>query len=129
MTFKSTTQPHCRYCGKPIRKHTRTVWINGGFLPGNDSDSSRHVVVDPPPRTAADCERLTNWQVLSVRRSRGGDTISRFSEWDGESYADEFFCTGTCAQAMGYAACRTHNLATQSWRKATQNQNPTGETE
>lgn len=123
--FKAKTQPHCRYCGKPIRKHVRTVYVHkaspSSTYNSATTEFSRTLVLDTLPATMQDCARLTNWHVVSVRKSYQGGGIGRFGEWDGESWIDEFFCSGSCAQGMGYAACRDHSLVTKAWRKATGN--------
>lgn len=120
MPFKSRAQPRCRYCGTPIRKHVRTVWFVRPDQGGSDSDFVRYVRLAPGewPKTLAECQRLTNWKVVSVRRGMG-ETISRFGEWDGESWSDEFFCNGGHAARMGYLLCRQYGYGTDKWRKAT----------
>lgn len=120
MTFKSPSQPFCRTCGTPIRRQTRTVWIEND--PGammSDSKFTRKILCDPPPADIHACQALTNWKVTSVRRSqhKAGRPIWAFNEWDGESYADEFFCKNDCAIAMGMAAASTGS-ASAKWRAA-----------
>ncbi|UTC29748.1 hypothetical protein BAJUN_01180 [Bajunvirus bajun] len=59
------------------------------------------------PKTLADCQRLTNHQVVSIH---GYDTrypdreheIEAFTTWDGETLHDPYFCHGgRCAAAYG----------------------------
>jgi hypothetical protein len=115
MTFKSATQPFCRTCGKPIRKYTRRVWIEKEEKHRAPASSfSRYVV--GVARTREDCARLSSMQVVSVTRAHDKEFILSFNEWDGESYADEFFCTSSCAAVMGYAACEKYNLSMPAWR-------------
>lgn len=108
MTFKSPTQPLCRYCGKPIAKRTTRVRI--------DFDQRAAIT------SKADAQRLTNLQVTSLNYEQGGsDTIgsarkrksmgiarrlSSYSTWDRETYEDEFFCNGLHAQAFGRLICK-----------------------
>lgn len=130
MAFKSAERPLCRWCAKPIRKHTITVYVkqkpseydkpNLGF--------SRYAYTDKMPATKQECQRLTNLRIASVKRHQpiigtglnydekaGASYIDQFTEWDGESYADGFFCSGPCAQRMGYDACLRHDLATKRY--------------
>jgi hypothetical protein len=120
-----TQQPLCRFCGGKIRKRVRTVWLytpsqaKGRSLTADDY--SRHVVVDELPRSKQDCMRLTNQAIVSV--SRGwADTdgyITRFNEWDGESYVDPFFCNGDHARKFAYAAARAKpDLAMRAYHMA-----------
>jgi hypothetical protein len=102
--------PLCRYCGGPIAKRTRRVWITtkpeDQLLPSEKTATqfSRTVRVDKRPANIAECRALTNWQVLHVRKHYHG--IASFTEWDGETYHDKFFCKGEHASAFGYAAAR-----------------------
>jgi len=109
------SRPLCRNCGKPIAKKTVTVYfITAAAMAERAGRSTyaweRYVVGDP--RTRAEVARLVNDQVTSVKRGavRNGkmdhEIISRANVWDGESYADPFFCTGTCAQGFGYMVAR-----------------------
>jgi hypothetical protein len=100
--------PGCRCCGKPIRKYTVTVWPK---LPGRimqpTTSWSRDVEVEQLPSTIEECRRLTNLQVIALRKNRDG-TIYRFTEWDGEHYLPTFgfFCTTECAARFGEMAAK-----------------------
>lgn len=106
-------QPYCRYCGTPIRKHTRTVWFEDELLPHMKSDNwSRHVVGRPSSK--AEAQRLVNETVVSLRLGRTikdeqgfstmrGDLIGHVTTWDGESYVNEYFCNDKHASAFAYA--------------------------
>lgn len=59
-----------------------------------------------PPKTKAEAQRYANMQIVSVKRDLDPKTISEVTLWDGSSYQDDFFCSGTCAQKQGYAAAR-----------------------
>lgn len=48
-------------------------------------------------------QRWTNETIISHTFADDG-TIRQFSTWDGESYADEHFCTLACAARQGYAS-------------------------
>lgn len=113
-------QPFCRCCGKPIRKRTRLVYIETKASDQRyDGSFIRYAVVAPDarPRTKADCQRLTNQQVVAVQRDDTKEFIRLFHEWDGESYQDDLFCTGTCAQAFGRAAA-LKGFATDKYARA-----------
>jgi hypothetical protein len=117
----SAPAPRCRYCGGPIRKDVRTVWLHD--RPLNEYErrdgglTYRHLRVDTLPRTKAECQTLTNWTVLSVKRDyRNGNVISRFGEWDGESYADPYFCNGDHARRFAYI-CAEAGTATNTYNK------------
>ena len=118
MPFKSPQQPFCRMCGKPIPKFTVTVYVRGAASRFDVVSSfARYTYVgNDLPKTIADCRRLTNGRVVSVRRR--GEQISQFSEWDGESYVDEYFHNSGCAIEMAYAAVRKHDLAAHAWTEA-----------
>lgn len=117
MAFKSTEQPLCRWCAKLIKKHTMTVHIAKEPASHHGQSSfSRYVYPDVWPMTKADCQKLTNQNVVSVKRHHSDDgRISSFGEWDGESYDDQFFCSGPCARSMGYAACAGRDMASKAW--------------
>lgn len=115
--MKSLTQPYCRYCSRPIKKRTRTVFLRvpdpNAKYANTDSEFWRTVEVEKLPQTREECQKLTNRKVVSIRRWQDG--IHSFTDWDGESYDDEFFCTTTCAQGLGYAAAR-EGWATKRWK-------------
>lgn len=128
MTFKSPTQPLCRWCGTPIKKRTARVYLRKAIDPKYDRNSmlSRYIPVgDNWPKDKADCQKLTNHQVTSVSYSPlkdanfnvVGKKIDQFGEWDGESYDDEFFCTGAHARLMGYGAA-VGGWSTKDYREA-----------
>ena len=112
MTFKSPTQPLCRYCAKPIPKATTFVWFGQGERQGQQ------------PTSKAGAQRLVNEQVISVSWHRylnnpERDHIASVGAWDGESYRDEFFCTQAHAVAFAYAAVRhTSGLAMPAYHTA-----------
>lgn len=119
--FKSKTQPLCRCCGKAIKKRT-VAFIVDKHPPGpnvhhTNSEFWRHVYSDPLPKTKADCQRLTNLEVVSLRKHNGD--VVHFGAWDGESYDDEFFCTGGCAQRWGYVMAELYpNRVSKSYNEA-----------
>jgi hypothetical protein len=108
--YRSNKQPACRFCGAPIAKFTEShsvAWRSGQVL-----------------RTIAECQALSNAQVVSVRyherepwadpegrlevraTSPEGRFVTGFSTWDGESYIDEFFCNGAHAKRFAYQCAR-----------------------
>lgn len=98
--------PLCRYCGGPIKKTTRTVYLRDRPLQSHERESvySRYIVVEKLPATIDECRKLTNHQVVSVKRHHDAErnAITFFSEWDGESYEDKFFCNGDHAKRFAY---------------------------
>ena len=102
--FKSPTQPLCRYCGKAIRKWTKTVYF-GHDTPRDDGHTATRIET---PRDKAEVERLVNGRVTSVRRAGpywaeqvGHDYVASAGVWDGESYHDDLFCTVSCGEGLG----------------------------
>jgi hypothetical protein len=103
-----TVQPLCRVCGKKIAKKTEAIWFNG----------------DPnPPRTLDEAKARTNLQITShtwFDRQYGsfvGRHIDSIRVWDGESYVDPYFCNGTCAKLMAYAAAES-GMVTSNYKTA-----------
>jgi hypothetical protein len=109
--------PLCRNCGQPIAKKSRLVWLVAGRpLTKAEKHSApeigRYVAVEELPRSREECRKLAKGAVLSISRTkaywgaadRGG--LDTFTEWDGVSYVDPYFCKGACAKAFGYAAAQ-----------------------
>jgi hypothetical protein len=106
--------PLCRYCAEPIAKRTIKVHVvaaRTGF--NKDSAFWRYVEVGGNfPLNWAECEKLTNQQVIAVRYADSGGATARphvidwFTEWDGQSYVDPYFCNGDHAQLFGRALAR-----------------------
>lgn len=114
----------CRYCGKPTPKRTVTHWF-GRDNEGHPSDY--WISHKERPRSKSEVQRLVNGQIVSVRWSRGEeygakqagfDFITRASVWDGESYADKFFCNGDHAKRFGYAMARIGDYGTRDYYEA-----------
>lgn len=112
------TQPLCRYCGGPIRKWTKTVWLRvpkpGDVAPG-------YIEVEALPQTKAEVQKLTNAKVMSVCRATRFDSatdkavdigINRFTTWDGETYVDDFFCSGIHARWFAEVFARAGHCTT-----------------
>lgn len=131
MKITAKEQPLCRWCGKPLRKASRTVHVeraaNEGKTHKAASNYSRAIFTDSPPTNKAECQKLTNQQVISVSYTplyedgeKIGRKLSSFGEWDGESYIGlgGFFCTSDCAMELGISAARHHNLAGTDYNKA-----------
>lgn len=100
--------PLCRYCGGRIAKQPKTVWLRQS-QPIGGVTGSKFVVVEEYPTTIAQCQRLTNDKILSVRKSDSGN-ITRFSTWDGETYVDKFFCNGAHARNFAYVCAHAGHV-------------------
>lgn len=106
--------PLCRTCGKPIPKKTVRHWF------GRSAYRNEGFYVDHPekPHSKAEVQRLTNDQVVSIRKYSTGE-IYAAGTWDGESYVSEYFCTDGCARSYGYFAVRcAPELRTKSYADA-----------
>lgn len=119
--IKSATQPLCRYCGAAIKKHTVTVYIKAeqGEHDRSYEGFNRYAYTTEKITSKDQCKKLTNYTVASVRwhRDKGthydnytrhpeNDHIDLFTEWDGESYVDQFFCNGDHAKQFAYVMAR-----------------------
>ena len=109
MTFQSDTQPLCRYCGKPIKKHTTTVYfVKERTQYMVDSDHTRYIV--GAPTEWGEAQRMVNERIVAVRRDtmyqRDRAIIGQASLWDEQSYEDEFFCNGSHAKKFAYVMAR-----------------------
>jgi hypothetical protein len=124
--FKSNKQVFCRWCGKRIAKHA--THVNVREEPSHyDRKSSWNDYIylgkGNRLRSKTECQKHTNQKILSVSyRDQWIDDVndryvSYFNIWDGESYVNEFFCSGTCAQQMGRAAA-AKGFSTKAWRTA-----------
>lgn len=110
-----TTRPHCRNCGKSIPKETNVVWF--GHAKENRSKLYWIELTDKPT-TREEAQRLVNGEITSVASWAGN--ISRVSVWDGKSFIDQYFCTGSCAQAFGRMCAKNHpSIMTVDYVKAT----------
>src|SRR3974390_2742532 len=128
--FKTGKQPLCRCCGKPIAKVATTVYIekNPDFTRPL-ANWSRHIFSGMPVLNKADCQRHTNQTIVSLGYTSdyNMDTdkhdnrrVRWFTEWDGETYKDKYFCTVSCAQSFGRLAAQHTDLHTVAYHKATQ---------
>ncbi len=108
------SRPLCRCCAKPIKKRTR-LHTFGHANPQRHSWCTEHT---EKPTTRQEVQRLTNQQVVSIRRHNG--FVYSASTWDGETYMDPFFCTDSCGRAFGrMAAEHFPDLQTQAYADAT----------
>lgn len=121
-----SVQPHCRWCGKPIPKHGTIVYVKEERNK-HDTALGRCIYIGKGKRlrSKAECVPFTNQTILSVRYSEEregydglvtGRYVYSFTEWDGETYADRFFCNGDHAKEMGYAAAEK-GWSTKSYRE------------
>lgn len=115
--------PLCRYCGKPIAKRSRVVYLTLKITEYNRNHGDSIVYKEVPefPKSKAECQKITNRQVISVSwasvHNSETDTttrpyINKFYDWDGESYIDEFFCNGDHAKRFGYLMARGEHYTT-----------------
>jgi hypothetical protein len=119
MNYKNPLQPLCHHCGKPIAKLTRSTVLKSEY----NLATKYQDVVEGPLYSKADCQHKSNQQVVSVSYStpKGVPGVRRkihsFTTWDGESWADEFFCNGTCAIRFAYVMARA-GTCTNSYNEA-----------
>lgn len=108
---KNVKPPLCRYCGKPIGKKTTTQWF--GINPDSEGSIRTELSIQKPA-TKADVQRLTNLQVVAVRRSTDKTFIDVAYLWDGVSYLSDYFCNTDHAVQFAFVHAR-HGAATQSY--------------
>lgn len=126
-----TDRPKCIVCGRALPKRTDTLYFRepqpyrpaerrqwGGDFPAQEEkpDGFREgnsLYLEHRPRTRTDAQRYVNGQIVSSKRH--ADFLHSVNYWDGESYADEFFCTNNCAQKQGYASA--HHGARFTWKR------------
>ncbi len=117
MTWKSVTQPLCRYCGKPIAKHTERLRFGSEHRMAGD-DARRNVT----PRSMAEAQRHVNGKIVSVQWSlkrkssdwshvdydvTERDYIRAVTAWDGErAMLIPISATATHARRFAYAVAR-----------------------
>jgi hypothetical protein len=117
--FKSSTQPLCRYSGKPIPKYTTTTYFGNG---------PTGTTIREYPRNQAEAQRYVNGKVVAVRywrkeegyRPQGTpdhDFVHYATVWDGESYVDEFFASQTHAVRFAYLMARS-GYSTKAYNNA-----------
>lgn len=128
--YKSKTQPLCRCCGRPIKKYATTVYVKDDLTKvewGKSGLGCRQIDVPARLLSKQDCQRHSNQIVISVdytidykddEPDQSTRRIHHFNEWDGETYVDQFFCTGTCAQRFGRLAADRTKLWTQAYADA-----------
>lgn len=113
MSYRSAVRPLCRTCGKGIAK--RTTHHTFGYS-GAQAERTPYWVEHPEVvHSKEEAQRYINEPIVSVR---GGYRCISVSSWDGESWKDEFFCTGSCAQTFGYFAMRHPGAETKAYADA-----------
>jgi hypothetical protein len=114
------TPPRCIVCGRPIAKRTATLYFRepkayqpakptswGDEWPAQEAKpdglrEGNHLYLQHRPRTRAEAQRYVNGQIVSSKRR--AEFVTSVNYWDGESYADKYFCTNNCAMRQGYAS-------------------------
>jgi len=122
-------RPLCRYCGKPIPKRTTTLRFVDELKSHMTNDQFTIYVVGTP-QTKAEAQRLTNLEVVSVQRGCnpwGKDSqleyITSVGVWDGERYADPYFCNGQHAKDFAYMIAKARpTLGSETWASAIERQ-------
>lgn len=89
----------CLQCGAGLRPHTILHHL-------------ARTIEENHPRSVEDCQRLTNFQVVSIRDFGMGDSekfgyVSWFETWDGETMVDPHFCNDRCAAKYGRRAAQS----------------------
>lgn len=115
-------RPLCRRCGKPIRKRTVTMQ----FQRDRESRESHWIDSTANPKSKAEVQRLSNFEVVSIRWSEEKTYITQATVWDGESYVSRFFCTNTCAIGFAHIMARAGH-ATHAYAEALKNRNDANE--
>lgn len=111
--------PACRYCRGRIAKATTTYHLSEGPYELKQYAGrlfNMRLPSEQMPKSLADCRRLVNEQVVSVRYWGKDKTVRAFSTWDRVSYEDQFFCSNTCAIAFAYVVAREWYQASQEAR-------------
>lgn len=111
--------PLCRYCGEAIPKHTTSVYFrHESFRESRISARGVAYFADGcEPKSKEDAQRLVNMEVIAVRyinglskyfTERGASMqvsevrhVNYATVWDGETYADQYFCSGDHARQFG----------------------------
>lgn len=101
--------PLCRYCASPIPKRTLRLWCHAVPPRTTTTDHYTGKVIDiHVPRhvvgvfkTKAELQRVVNEAVVAIRKRADG-TIEFASTWDGQSYADDYFCSGKHATLFAH---------------------------
>lgn len=119
MTYKSAIRPLCRYCGKGIAKKTTRHCFGQAT---HNAPTRYWVNHTETPANKAEAQRYLNEAIVSVRGGYGG---LHCGTWDGESWEDEFFCTGECAKGFGYFAMRHPAAQTKAYADAVRKQRAT----
>jgi hypothetical protein len=117
MFFKSSIQPLCRFCGKPIPKRTERVYF--GCAP-NEVERGRGRGEQPANKTrrSATSTARSSRSSIPTPLIDAGDTSIRTVDvpryvrsagvWDRETYIDEFFCKGEHAKDLALPAPERH---------------------
>jgi hypothetical protein len=115
------TRPLCRYCGKPIAKRAGRVTFGSRENHRSDVGYVQWLEFADKPTSREQAQRLVgNLQIISVKWERWEDHDTWWRQenpryepwirsaglWDGETYEDEFFCSGDHAKNFAYVMAR-----------------------
>lgn len=124
--FKSDTLPLCRSCGGAIPKYILGVTLVDKVGEYQKNSRWNRYVVGVSVNKAG-CNKFTNMQVVSVKynqpydegtRKRIKGTVHSFTEWDGETYIDGYFCKDACAMNYGRMVVDKCSLVSQAYISA-----------
>lgn len=88
-------QPLCNCCGAKIRKWTDNYYPHrDARLPDKAACQAKH----NEKVVSVSYTYPEDWDDNEMRMKRTGEPryVWRYSTWDGESYIDSLFCSGTC---------------------------------
>ena len=100
--------PKCLFCGVPIDKQSRVTYFRDRPLSRFEEEENarptgfKYVQVAALPKSQKGAQQLLADQILTVRRSKDGRSITAAHTWDGKSYKDPFFCNGAHAKKFAY---------------------------
>lgn len=118
-THPGDAPPLCRFCGKPIAKHTKTIYFGSSRESRGLSDE-----LTARPKSLIEAQAYTNLKIVSntwrldyTKAPAKRDFVDKVSVWDGLSYRDPYFCSNGCSINFGVSAAR-EGFETRAYRNA-----------